>query len=142
MEEGQEREGDRSPSKEPRVLPKSVHKRGCSEGLVVPHRQLSFRGRGARGALVHALRAGALVLLFGACAGRHGGRGRRGGARLLLKVCDNDRHVPHGDSQLLGRAPVNILQLGPENVRGFVGLGCRLPRLYAVFVTGRALVTV
>ena len=54
------------------------------------------------------------MLLFGACAGRHGGRGRGRGARLLFKACDDDRHVPHGDSQLLGSAPANVPQLGPR----------------------------
>ena len=57
------------------------------------------------------------MLLFGACAGRDGGRGRGGGAGLLLKVCYDHRHVPYGDSQLLGGAPVNVLQFGPEGHR-------------------------
>lgn len=90
---------------------------GASERLVMPHREIPFRCGGARRALVHALGAGALVLLFGACAGRDGGRGRGGGAGLLLKVCYDHRHVPYGDSQLLGGAPVNVLQFGPEGHR-------------------------
>lgn len=87
---------------------------GASEGLVVPHREVPFRCGGARRALVHALGAGALVLLFGAHAGRDGGRGRGRRAGLLLKVCDDDRHVPYGDGQLLSGAPVDVLQFGPE----------------------------
>jgi len=88
---------------------------GTSEGLVAPHgEEVPFGRGGPRGALVHALGAGALVLLFGARAGRDGGRGRGGGAGLLLKVCDDHRHVAHGDRQLLGGAPVDVLQLGPE----------------------------
>lgn len=91
---------------------------GGSERLVVPHREVPFRCGGARRALVHALGAGALVLLFGARAGRDGGRGRGGGAGLLLKVRYDHRHVPDGDSQLLGGAPVNVLQFGPEKIDG------------------------
>lgn len=53
------------------------------------------------------------MLLFGARAGRDGGRGRGGGAGLLLKVCYDNRHVAYGDSQLLGGAPVDVLQFGP-----------------------------
>lgn len=90
---------------------------GASEGLVVPHREVPFGRGGARRALVHALGAGALVLLFGAHAGRDGGRGRGRGAGLLLKVCDDDRHVAHGDGQLLGGAPVDVLQLGPGSIK-------------------------
>lgn len=85
-----------------------------SERLVVPHRQIPFRGGGPRRALVHALGAGALVLLFGARAGRDGGRGRGRGAGLLLKVCYDHRHVPNGDGQLLGGTPVDVLQFGPD----------------------------
>lgn len=54
------------------------------------------------------------MLLFGARAGRDGGRGRGRGAGLLLKVCDDHCHVPYSDGQLLGGAPVYVLQFGPE----------------------------
>lgn len=90
---------------------------GASERLVMPHREIPFRRGGARRALVHALGARALVLLFGACAGRDGGRGRGGGAGLLLKVCYDNRHVSYGDGQLLGGAPVDVLQFGSERHR-------------------------
>lgn len=46
---------------------------GSLERLVVPHREVAFGRGGARRALVHALRAGALVLLFGGGAGGDGG---------------------------------------------------------------------
>lgn len=56
------------------------------------------------------------MLLFGGGTGRDGGGGGGGGARLLLKVCDDDCDVAHGDGQLLRRAPVDVLQLGPADV--------------------------
>lgn len=96
---------------------------GGSEGLVMPQREVSFGGGGARRALVHALGAGALVLLFGARAGGDGGRGGGRGAGLLLKVCYDHGHIAHRYGQLLGSAAVNVLQLRPGNVRVFVGLG-------------------
>lgn len=56
------------------------------------------------------------MLLFRAGAGGDcGGRGG-GGAGLLLKVCYDHCDVPHSDGQLLGCAPVNVLQLGPADV--------------------------
>lgn len=64
------------------------------------------------------------MLLFGGRAGRDGGRRRRRGAGLLLKVRYDHRDVTHGDGQLLSRAPVDVLQLGPGDVRVLVGLGC------------------
>lgn len=81
-----------------------------SEGLVVPGGVVSSGGWGAGWALVCALGAGAQVLLFRASAG--GDRRGRGGGRagLLLKVCDDDSHVAHRYSELLSRAPVNVLQ--------------------------------
>lgn len=100
------------------------HRDGASERLVMPHREIPFGCGGTRRALVHALGAGALVLLFRARAGRDGGRGCGGGAGLLLKVCYDHCHIPYSDSQLLGSAPVNVLQFGPGNVRVLVGLGC------------------
>lgn len=90
---------------------------GASEWLVVPHREVPFRCGGARRALVHALGAGALVLLFGAHAGCDGGRGRGRGAGLLLKVCYDHCHVPYSDGQLLSGAPVDVLQLGPGGIK-------------------------
>lgn len=112
-----------------------------SEWLIVPEREVSLWGRCTGWALVHAFGAGALVLLFRAGAGGHcGGRGG-GGAGLLLKVCYDHRDVPHRDGQLLGCAPVNVLQLGP-GVVGVLGLGCGLARLYAVSFTGWALMDV
>lgn len=108
----------------------------------MPHREIPFRGGGARRPLVHALGAGALVLLFGARAGRDGGRGCGGGAGLLLKVCYNHCHISYGDSQLLGSTPVNVLQFGPGNVRVLVGLSCGFARLYAVFIAGWTLMVV
>lgn len=56
------------------------------------------------------------MLLFRAGAGGDcGGRGG-GGAGLLLKVCYDHCDIPHSDGQLLGCAPVNVLQLGPADV--------------------------
>lgn len=77
------------------------------------HRQVPLGGGGARRALVHALGARALVLLLRAGAGCDGGRGRGRGARLLLKVRYDHSHVADGDGELLGRTPVDVLQLGP-----------------------------
>lgn len=96
--------------------PLSRQRPWCSEWLIVPDWEVSLWGRSTGWALVHALRAGALVLLFRAGAGGDcGGRGG-GGAGLLLKVCYDHCDIPHSDGQLLGCAPVNVLQLGPADV--------------------------
>ena len=110
--------GRRGVGTTPPVPPSVRSKGGASppplERLVVPHGEVPLGGGGAGRALVHAFGAGALVQVFGGGAGRRdGGRGRGGRARLLLKVCDDHRHVAHGDGQLLGGTPVHVLQLGP-----------------------------
>lgn len=87
-----------------------------SERLVVPDREVSLWGRSTGWTLVHALGAGALVLLFRAGAGGDCGGGGGGGTSLLLKVCYDDCDVAHRDGQLLGCAPVDVLQLGPVEV--------------------------
>lgn len=83
-----------------------------SEWLVMAEREVSFRSGGTWRALVHALGARARVLLLRGGTGRHCRGGCGGWTSLLFKVRYDYCHVPHCDGQLLGRAPVHVLQFG------------------------------
>lgn len=97
--------------------PQTLPSPPSSERLLVPGGELPPGGGGAGRPPVIALRAGGGVLLVGAHAGGDRGGGGGGGAGLLLEVSDDHCHVAHSDGQLLGTAPVDVLQPGPE-VRG------------------------